>query len=171
MILDPDDRGKVHAGNSRALPRSTLFKIVRADSISEFGAQTHGFDAPDLDVISHFCRIEAFEADLATGAFQLGPAARYHHQLPEQGEFGLYNLVKCYDEEYRNHVLELYELAAMRPSSFCFSTTIIHEDGSQVPVMCIGESSNFSDEGDGAINGVFVFPKFKLLNQAPASTQ
>ena len=69
------------------------------------------------------------------------------------------------------YVLELYELAAMRPSSFCFSTTIIHEDGSQVPVMCIGESSNFSDSGDGAINGVFVFPKFKLLNQTPSSTQ
>jgi hypothetical protein len=148
-----------------------LFKIAKADDISGFGGQTHGFDAPNLDVISHFCRIEAFEADLATGAFQLGPAARYHHQLPEQGEFGLYNLVKCYDEEYRNHVLELYELAAMRPSSFCFSTTIIHADGSQVPVMCIGESSNFSDEGDGAINGVFVFPKFKLLKQTFANTQ
>jgi hypothetical protein len=75
------------------------------------------------------------------------------------------------DEEYRNHVLELYELAAMRPSSFCFSTTIIHADGSQVPVMCIGESSNFSDDGDGAINGVFVFPKFKLLDQPPLNTQ
>ena len=153
------------------LPGCTLFKIARADNILGIGAQPQGFDAPDLDVISHYCRIEAFEADLATGAFQLGPAARYHHQLPDQGEFGLYNLVKCYDEEYRNHVLELYELAAMKPSSFCFSTTIVQEDDSQIPVMCIGESSNFSDDGDGAINGVFVFPKFKLLNKAPLNTQ
>lgn len=148
-----------------------MFKIARADYISGIGSQPNGFDTPDLEVISHYCRIEAFEANLATGAFQLGPAARYHHQLPEQGEFGLYNLVKCYDEEYQNHVLELYELAAMKPSSFCFSTTIVQSDGSQIPVMCIGESSNFSEDGDGAINGVFVFPKFKLLNRTPLNTQ
>ncbi|SOE18363.1 hypothetical protein SAMN05877838_3285 [Hoeflea halophila] len=148
-----------------------MFKIARADSISGIGAQVQGLEVPDLDVISHYCRIEAFEANLATGVFQLGPAARYHHQLPDQGEFGLYNLVKCYDDEYRNHVLELYELAAMRPSSFCFSTTIMHTDGSQIPIMCIGESSNFTEDGNGAINGVFVFPKFKLLDKAPPITQ
>ena len=148
-----------------------MFKIARADNILGFGAQPQGHETPDIDVISHYCRVEAFEANLATGAFQLGPTARFHHQLPEQGEFGLYNLVKCYEEEYRNHVLELYELAAMRPSSFCFSTTIIHEDGSQVPVMCIGESSNFTDDGGGTINGVFVFPRFKLLDRTLLSTQ
>lgn len=148
-----------------------MFKITRADSIANFGAQPQGFVAPDLDVISHYCRIEAFAADLATGVFHLGPAARYHHDLPDQGEFGLYNLVKCYDAEYRNHVLELYEVAAMRPSSFCFSTTIVHQDGGQIPVMCIGESANFSDDGSGAINGVFVFPKFRLLDNTPSNAQ
>lgn len=148
-----------------------MFKIARADNIAGIGAQSQGFAMPDLDVISQYCLVEAFEANLATGAFKLGPSARDHHQLPDQGEFGLYNLVKCYDEEYRNHVLELYELAAMRPSSFCFSATIVHEDGSQLPVMCIGESSNFSDDGEGAINGVFVFPKFKLLDKTPLNTQ
>lgn len=148
-----------------------MFKITRADKIAEFSAQPQGVVAPDLDVISHYCSIEAFTADLATGVFHLGPTARHHHELPDQGEFGLYNLVKCYDTQYRNHVLELYEVAAMRPSSFCFSTTIVQRDGSHVPVMCIGESSNFSDDGGGAINGVFVFPRFKLLDKTPANTQ
>lgn len=148
-----------------------MFKIARADSISGISAQPQGFSVPDIDVISHYCRIEAFAANLATGVFQLGPAARSHHELPDQGEFGLYNLVKCYDAEYRNHVLELYELAAMKPSSFCFSTTIVHEDGGHIPVMCIGESSDFSDDGGGAINGVFVFPKFKLHNKTQLNTQ
>ena len=170
MIFAPYG-GATHAGFHWALPRCTLFKIARADSISGIGAQMQGFEVPDLDVISHYCRIEPFEANLATGAFQLGPAARHHHQLPDQGEFGLYNLVKCYDDEYRNHILELCELAAMRPSSFCFSTTIVQSDGSQVPVMCIGESSNFTEHGNGAINGVFVFPKFKLLDKAPLISQ
>lgn len=148
-----------------------MFKITRADSISGFGVPPQGFVAPDGDVISHYCRIEPWTANLATGVFQLGPAARELHQLPDQGEFGLHNLVKCYDVEYRNHVLELYEVAAMRPSSFCFSTTIVHEDGSHIPVICIGESSSFSDDGGGAINGVFVFPKFKLTDKSPQNTQ
>lgn len=124
-----------------------------------------------MDVISHFCRIEAWTANLATGVFQLGPMACEYHQLSDQGEFGLHNLVKCYDAEDRNHVLELYEMAAMRPSSFCFSTTIVHGNGSHVPVMCIGESSNFSDDGGGAINGVFVFPQFKLTDKSSLNTQ
>ena len=134
MIFAPYG-GATHAGFHWALPRCTLFKIARADSISGIGAQMQGFEVPDLDVISHYCRIEPFEANLATGAFQL------------------------------------YELAAMRPSSFCFSTTIVQSDGSQVPVMCIGESSNFTEDGNGAINGVFVFPKFNLLDKAPLISQ
>lgn len=146
-----------------------MFKITRTDTIADFGAQPHGFVAPDHELVSHYCRIESWTANLATGVFYLGPAARYHHGLPEEGDFGLVNLVKCYDVQYQQHVLELYETAAMNPSSFCFSTTIVHDDGSHIPVMCIGESSNFSDDGGGGINGVFVFPKFRLKQKTAAN--
>ncbi|MCY0093908.1 hypothetical protein [Hoeflea ulvae] len=147
-----------------------MFKIAKADSIAGFGTQPQGFVAPDQDILSQYCQIESWTADLSTGVFHLGPAARLHHGLSGDGDFGLFNLMQCYDSQYRQHVLELYEVAAMSPSSFCFSTTIVHEDGSQVPVMCIGESSNFSEDGGGAINGVFVFPTFKL-NKAQPYTQ
>ena len=148
-----------------------MFKITKADNLSGFGAQTQGFVVPDEETLSHYCQIESWTANLATGIFHLGATARYHHDLPEHGDFGLFNLVQCYDAEDRHQVLELYEVAAMNPSSFCFSTTIIHQDGSHVPVMCIGESSNFSDDGSGAINGVFVFPKFRLNQQTQSHTQ
>lgn len=133
--------------------------------------QPQAFPVPDLELVSHYCRIESWTANLATGVFSLGPAARAFHGLPEEGDFGLLNLVQCYDKPYRQHVLELYEVAAMNPSSFCFSTTIVNDDGSQVPVMCIGESSNFSDHGGGSITGIFIFPTFKLNQKTPAHTQ
>lgn len=148
-----------------------MFKITKADSIAGFAGQPQGFVAPDHEMLSHYCQIESWAADLSTGVFHLGPAARHHHGLPEAGDFGLFNLMQCYDPQYRQHVLELYEVAAMSPSSFCFSTTIIHQDRSQVPVMCIGESSNFSDDGGGAINGVFVFPTFRLNGSAQPYAQ
>jgi hypothetical protein len=99
---------------------------------------------------------------LATGVFQLGPVAQHHHGLEGDGHFGLLNLVQCYDSQCRQHVLELFELAAMSASSFCFSTTVVHDGDSHVPVMCIGKSSNFSDNGGGTISGVFLFARFKV---------
>lgn len=148
-----------------------MFKITKADGITGFGAPPQGFVAPDPELISHFCRIESWTADLATGVFHLGPAAQQHHDLDGEGSFGLLNLVRCYDAEHRQHVLELFEVAAMSASSFCFSTTIVHKDGSHIPVMCVGESSSFSDNGGGAINGVFLFARFKVEHAAKAPSQ
>ncbi|WP_139112659.1 hypothetical protein [Hoeflea olei] len=117
---------------------------------------------PDQDLVSHYCRIESWTANLGTGVFYIGAAARHHHGLPDDGDFGLLSLVRCYDPLDRQKVLELYEVAAMRPSSFCFATTICHDDGTTVPIVCTGESSSFSDDGGGAINGIFIFPTFRL---------
>lgn len=139
-----------------------MFKITKSDGIVGFAAQPQGFIAPDTELISHFCRFESWTADLSSGVFRLGPDAQHHHGLDGDGNIGLLNLVECYDSEHRQHVLELFEKAAMVPSSFCFSTTIVLEDDSHVPVMCIGESSNFSDLGGGTIEGVFVFARFRV---------
>lgn len=143
-----------------------MFKITKANDLAGFGVPPKGFVTPDPELVSHYCRIESWTANLATGVFFIGAAARHHHGLPEDGDFGLLNLVQCYDAQCRQSVLELFEVAATSPSSFCFSTTIIQDDGSHAPVMCSGESSNFSDDGGGAISGIFIFPKFRL-NQKP----
>lgn len=143
-----------------------MFKITKANDLAGFGTPPKGFVTPDPELVSHYCRIESWTANLASGVFFIGAAARHHHDLPEVGDFGLLNLVQCYDGQHRQNVLELFEVAATSPSSFCFTTTIAHEDGSHTPVMCTGESSNFSDDGGGGINGIFIFPKFRL-NQKP----
>ncbi|WP_394690522.1 hypothetical protein [Hoeflea sp.] len=139
-----------------------MFKITKSDGTIAFAAQPQDFAAPDPELISHFCRFESWTADLSTGVFRLGPAAQHHHGLDGNSNIGLLNLVQCYDAEHRQHVLELFEKAAMTASSFCFSTTIVLDDESHVPVMCIGESSNFSNIEHGTIEGVFVFARFKI---------
>lgn len=139
-----------------------MFKITKSNSILDFTALPENFAVPDTDLISHFCRFERWTADLSTGVFRLGPTAQLHHELNGNSNIGLLNLVQCYDPEHRQHVLELFEKAAMGASSFCFSTTIVLDDKSHVPVMCIGESSDFSDMGGGTIQGVFVFASFKV---------
>lgn len=148
-----------------------MFKITKAEDTTGFGAPPQGFVAPDPDLISHYCRIESWTADLATGVFQLGPAARQHHGLESDGSSGLLTLVRCYYAEHRQHVLELFEVAAMGASSFCFSTTIVHADDSHIPVMCVGESSRFSDNGGGTLNGIFLFARFKTGQTVNASNQ
>lgn len=139
-----------------------MFKITKSNNTFDFAAQSQNFAAPDYDLISRFCRFERWTADLSTGVFRLGPTAQQHHELNGNSNIGLLNLVQCYDPEHRQHVLELFEKAAMVSSSFCFSTTIVMDDKSHVPVMCIGESSDFSDMGGGTIEGVFVFASFKV---------
>lgn len=148
-----------------------MFKITKADDLTGFGKPPKGFLTPDPELVSHYCRIESWSANLATGVFLLGPAARHYHNLADEGDFGLFNLVQCYDGQSRQHVLELYEMAAMSPSRFCFSTTVIHQDGSHVPVICTGESSSFSDDGGGSINGIFIFPKFRLNQKQSVFSQ
>lgn len=146
-----------------------MFKITRAGNSAGIGGQPHGFVAPDHELVSQYCRIEGWSANLSTGVFHLGPAARHDHGLEGEGDFGLLSLVQCYDSHSRQHVLEIFEMAALAPSSFCFSTTIVHDDGSQLPVTCIGESSSFSDDGGGSINGIFVFPTFRFGQRASAN--
>ena len=138
-----------------------MFKITKTANwkAAQSAAQ---FVAPDPDLIAHFCQFEDWSADLATGVFRFGAKAREMHGLPDEGDCGLLNLIRCYEADDRRHVLELFETAAMGSSSFCYSTTVVHDDGTLRPLMCIGESVHYSDEGGGSITGLFIFPCFHL---------
>ena len=149
-------------GKSAHRRRVNLFKIAKSIMPGEFGAPARPVVPGSGDVVSHYCDFENWTADLGTGIFKLGTLARIQHGLGDGGDCGLLTLIRCYDRNDRHHVLDLFEVASLDASSFCFSTTILHVDGQHRPVMCIGESSNFSDEGTGLIAGVFLFPRFAL---------
>lgn len=140
-----------------------MFKITKSINVIDTTAPPQDLLQVDNEIVSHYCQFDNWSADLGTGSFNLSEFARRKHGLSEQGDCGLLNLLRCYDSSDRHHVLELFETAAMSASTFCFSTSIIHPDGNHHPVMCVGESSNFSDNGDGTIAGLFIFPRVQFM--------
>ncbi|KQY20140.1 hypothetical protein [Rhizobium sp. Root482] len=138
-----------------------MFKIARAGFYQPFGAPPLASGEGEQDLLRQFCASESWSGDLSNGLFRLGENAVAMHGL-EQGECGLLNLVRCYDDADRNHVLELFEQAATTSSSFCFSTTINLAFGQKQPVFCIGESTGLEERYSGTMLGVFFFPRFQL---------
>ncbi|WP_075289942.1 hypothetical protein [Pararhizobium arenae] len=138
-----------------------MFKIARA-GLSQFpipGALS--LSECSQEMLGQFCVSEAWSGDLSNGLFRIGDNAASLHGL-EQTECGLLNLVRCYDQTDRNHVLELFEQAATTSSSFCYSTTIVTLSGRKQPVFCVGESSGLEQRYSGTLQGIFFFPRFQL---------
>lgn len=141
-----------------------MFRIARA-GLSQFSdADSLALGEGGQKLLNQFCFSEGWAGNLSNGLFRLGETAAAMHGL-HQPECGLLNLVRCYDSADRNHVLQLFEQAATRSSSFCFSTTIILASGQKQPVFCVGESSGLEQRYCGSMLGVFFFPRFQLETQ------
>lgn len=138
-----------------------MFKIARTGLTQPVGAPPFALGESEQELLRQFCASESWSGDLSNGLFRLGESAVAMHGLT-QNECGLLNLVRCYDDGDRNHVLELFEQAATTSSSFCFSTTINLAFGQKQPVFCIGESSGLEQRYSGTMLGVFFFPRFQL---------
>jgi hypothetical protein len=136
-----------------------LFKIARAGLSQPPIPASYALGESGQELFTQFCFSEGWSGDLSNGLFRLGNHAAAIHGLQEP-DCGLLNLVRCYDSEDRNHVLELFEQAATNSSSFCFSTTIALASGQKQPVFCIGESSGLEHRYSGSILGMFFFPRF-----------
>lgn len=148
------------------LPEIGVFKITQSAMVRGTGTPADPQAVMNGESVSSYCETEFWSADLGTGIFRIGDLVRYHHGLFGSDDCGLLNLVRCYSKDDRYRVLDLFETAALTPSSFCFSTAITKSDGSSQALMCIGESSNFSDDGRGAMTGIFIFPRFALPKRA-----
>lgn len=138
-----------------------MFKIASKSQGSGQYARSESVLGSALGENHGLYKLEQWAASLQTGIFEFGPLARLHHDIPD-GESGLLNLLKRYDPADRGRVLNLFEQASERPSSFCFSTSIIHSDGSSVPLICIGESFDLADCQRDGIQGIFIFPQIRL---------
>lgn len=108
--------------------------------------------------LGRFYLSDQWVGDLANGLFQLGKISEQLHGL-DTGECGLLTLLRCYEPADRVNILELLETASSSPSSFCFSTHIVTGPSERQPLLCIGESGGFDENGAANMSGVFVFPK------------
>lgn len=112
-------------------------------------------------MLSQYCISEGWVGDLANGVLKLGNQAVAFHGL-SASDCGLLTLIRCYEPQDSNRILELFEEAATIPSSFCFSTTIVVGEGMRQPVFCVGESTGLEQKYSGTMLGVFMFPRFRI---------
>lgn len=139
-----------------------MFKISKSDLDDWFNVLPGTSGDMNIELLSRFSLAEGWIGDLANGVIRLGERARALHGV-EALECGLLSMMRCYDAQDRAYILELFEQAATTSSSFCYSTTIPHNDGHRQPVFCMGESNGLEEQmSAGTMAGVFVFPKFKV---------
>ncbi|PZU88600.1 MAG: hypothetical protein DI528_04970 [Shinella sp.] len=141
--------------------RTALFKIARANPVAPYSHAFPEAGEDDSYSLSQFTVSESWEGDLSNGVIKLGERATMLYGL-EAPECGLLSMMRCYEAQDRAHILELFEQAATSSSRFCYSTTILHNDGHRQPVFCIGESVGLEQASTGSMLGLFVFPRFKL---------
>ena len=139
---------------------SQVFKIIKTDLSSPFLPGSMDVDESDNELLTQYCVTERWTGDLSNGLFTLGERAMLAHGLAQR-TCGLLNLIRCYEPNDRNRLLELFEQAAAFSSSFCFSTTIHLDGAARQPVFCIGESTGLEDKYAGSIIGVFLLPRFQ----------
>ncbi|MBX5161341.1 hypothetical protein HJB88_00345 [Rhizobium sp. NZLR5] len=138
-----------------------MFKIAKANAAVPLTPGSLEHHNQNDEIVAQFSISEAWTGDLSSGMLRLGEWSAMLHGLSAQ-ECGLLSLIRCYDTKDRGHILELFEQAATRCSSFCFSTTIITPNGLRQPLFCMGESNGLEEKYSGSMVGVFIFPRFKL---------
>lgn len=142
-----------------------MFRISKARhpaaNLSQIGAE----GAFDSAILQKYCATDAWSGDLSNGLFQLGALSERLHGL-QGAECGLLSLLRCYEDADRIRILELLESASASASSFCYSTHIVSGPGTGQPVLCIGHSSGFVEEGSGHMHGVFIFPRMPVETAA-----
>ncbi|MBB4952399.1 hypothetical protein H4S14_000441 [Agrobacterium vitis] len=106
--------------------------------------------------------VEEWSGNLGSGILKLSAAAASLHGLNCR-ECGLLTVTRRYEHRDRNSVLELFEKAATKASSFCYSTTILSDShiNTSRPVFCMGRSVNSGTACPDAIVGVFIFPNIQ----------
>jgi hypothetical protein len=103
--------------------------------------------------------VEKWSGNLGSGIIKLSASAASLHGLT-CNECGLLTVTRRYNHSDRSSILELFEKAATKASSFCFSTTIISDTPAKIhrPVFCMGRSIDSVTSCPDAIVGIFIFP-------------
>jgi hypothetical protein len=151
---------------SAAVPRAKLgvnvFKIAETNNRPIFRPVIVPEGSGPFSTLPQYCIADDWSANLADGTIRLGHWSAAMHGLSEC-ECGLTSLTRAYDPADRRHIVGLFEKASAASASFCFSTTISLGEGHLQPVFCMAQSlPDVMDGCDLHLNGVFLFPRFKL---------
>lgn len=138
-----------------------MFEIARSPANGPVLPASIDLHAIESVFVQQYCAADHWFGDLRSGLFRMGTTGARMHGLANQ-DCGLLTLLRTYQKDDRIHILQLLEKASTSPSKFCFCTHVVNDDGRFQPLICIGESADFSDVASGTLTGLFIFPRFKV---------
>jgi hypothetical protein len=120
-----------------------------------------GSAQPDISLLSQFCIVDHWSANLSNAMMSLGDTARSIHQLPpDRDRFGLLEFVRCYESGSQTKIIQLFEMAASEGRPFHFSASLAGSDGSRQIVHCFGGHRTVEATQSGEeLFGMFLFSR------------
>ncbi|WP_099863943.1 hypothetical protein [Pararhizobium haloflavum] len=115
---------------------------------------------PNVNLLSEFCVVDHWSANLANAMLKMGDQAKTFHQLdPARERFGLLEFVRCYDGDRQRRIIQLFEHAAFENRPFHFTATLGPPD-SRRAVQCFGSHRTVEGTASGEeLFGLFVFSR------------
>lgn len=137
-----------------------MFRIAQAQ-LGEAPLPDPPIAAPEVNLLSQFCIIDHWSANLANAMMQLGEHARYFHGLDRaRKRFGLLEFVRCYEKSRHVQIIALFERSAFENRPFQFSADLRHPGGGRRLVHCFGAHRTIEGLRNGEeLYGVFLFSR------------
>jgi hypothetical protein len=139
---------------------NNVFKITKTNASAPQMRGSLELNDNNPEMLAQLSISESWVGDFSSGVIRLQERSARLHGLSVP-ECGLLSLMRCYDPRDRSRIVQIFEQAAALSSSFCFSTTIIMQNGYRQPLFCMGESNGYEEEGNGSMIGMFIFPRIE----------
>ena len=110
-----------------------------------------------MDLLSRFCVVDSWSANLDSAVFSLGETARRFHGLdPRSPRFGLLEFVRCYDTRASYEIINLFEQAAASGRPFQYTAELKSTTPEKRLVHCFGDLTTApSGSTNGELTGSF----------------
>ncbi len=121
-------------------------------------------DPAAVEVLSRFCVVDSWSANLDSAVFSLGETARRFHGLdPRSPRFGLLEFVRCYDARASHEIINLFEQAAASGRPFQYSAELKSASPEKRVVHCFGDLVTTPEGKSGDLSGIFLIARHEFV--------
>lgn len=143
-----------------------MFRISTLQSdMRDGGLAIPSIDEADIGLLSQFCAMDRWSANLHNAMLHLGPLAyRLHGLDADIGRCGLLEFVRCYDPRSSHEIIGLFEQAAARARPFQYTAELKSTGSERRVVHCFGDfrRNEIGDHSD-ELYGVFLFSRDEFV--------
>lgn len=112
-----------------------------------------------LDALQSDYAVEAWQGNIATGRFELGPLARRIHGIADDRPCGLGPILGAYDSASCARVADVFCDTVCNGGQFSYVARVKAQNACTRLVLAAGETRLSADGRTGQIRGVFLLPR------------